>query len=680
MRTIYISPEFPLNRRMRKAIRRGKLQVVREGEAGGRSEGNHAWTILDNPGEGHPDTDILQETDRMLTKARDLSADPGLNPHFARQLERYERALSNNAKLLRNTLHPVAFIGDVGVGKTSMICGLAGLQVRSKDSGKKPALITGPGGTTVCEVVINRGHRENRYALNVEPRGEEEIQAYVTDWCEYLTHIASPESSTQSESEKPSVPKEIDRAIRHMSGLAETRIPKTRERKDPAKDLAAHIGDSEKLRAEILKRMDLPRRQKTVDRGADMEWLRKSFADINDGKNPDFSIPERITVSIPSHPFGDEENRSGLGISIVDTKGVDETAMREDLQRHFDDPNAIVVLCSGFTNAPSVTAQQILERARDSGIRNIADKSSILVLPHGNEATAKQRDGDEMSAEEAYEEKEDAVRAAIFARGVGEVPIQFYNVENDDPEKIRDFFVSRIKGLRQRHREHLVERIETVRSLIENREKAEFLAQQATAAKRLADWISGRDMAEAGDKIQSELLAEMRAIRWASSLRASIAREGRWYNFDYYAILGYGARKIANARTRKWLDEFSITAEGAESDSTLSEARGFVREIRQWLIDTHSELLKRIEKECGVAFESALGSDNARHQLWSPAQAEWGRGPGYKNRVASHNQIWFDHDVAAQAAKHLDAQFLDGWRDILQQLHERLAVESPPSE
>ena len=31
MRTIYVSPEFPLNRRMRKAVRRGKLRVVREG-------------------------------------------------------------------------------------------------------------------------------------------------------------------------------------------------------------------------------------------------------------------------------------------------------------------------------------------------------------------------------------------------------------------------------------------------------------------------------------------------------------------------------------------------------------------------------------------------------------------------------------------------------------------------
>ena len=32
MQTIFVSPDFPLNRRMRKAVRRGKLQVVREGE------------------------------------------------------------------------------------------------------------------------------------------------------------------------------------------------------------------------------------------------------------------------------------------------------------------------------------------------------------------------------------------------------------------------------------------------------------------------------------------------------------------------------------------------------------------------------------------------------------------------------------------------------------------------
>ena len=31
MQTIFVSPEFPLNRRMRRAVRRGKLQVVREG-------------------------------------------------------------------------------------------------------------------------------------------------------------------------------------------------------------------------------------------------------------------------------------------------------------------------------------------------------------------------------------------------------------------------------------------------------------------------------------------------------------------------------------------------------------------------------------------------------------------------------------------------------------------------
>ena len=47
MQTIFVSPEFPLNRRMRRAVRRGKLQVVREGgeraSLGGGDEESREW-------------------------------------------------------------------------------------------------------------------------------------------------------------------------------------------------------------------------------------------------------------------------------------------------------------------------------------------------------------------------------------------------------------------------------------------------------------------------------------------------------------------------------------------------------------------------------------------------------------------------------------------------------------
>ena len=730
MQTISVSPDFSLSRRTRHLVARGKLQIGRMrgetvslgngvlpmaraftsslmcsvengGEMGGGAHSGidrfqrrygggediaemPAWTILDNPGENHPDAGALRQVDMTLAMAKSLREDRSLNPYFVRQLERYEARLFDGAKLLRNTRHPVVFIGDIGVGKTSMICGLTGLQLPGKDGKKKTsALIAGPGRTTVCEVEIHRGSREDRYALVAEPRSDGEIKEYVSEWCEYLMHLASPESSAQDGGEKPSVPKEIERAIRNMSGLAESRVPKPdgiRTRVDPAKNLAKEVGDDQELRAEILKRMGLTRRRETKIRGADMEWLRKNFADINDGKHQDFSIPERIIVQIPSRPFGNEEWESGLDISIMDTKGVDETAPRADLQDHFDDSHALVVLCSGFTNAPALTVQQILERARDGGVRDVAEKASVLVLPHGKEATETQRDGDEMDVEEAYEDRGADVKASLFALGVGDVPVKFYNVEGDDADKIRAFFIARIAELRKRNRDRVLEDSEIARKLMSNREESEFKVQQGEAAERLINWMNGKEIGDPDEKVQAKLLAAMRDIRWASSLRASISREGVWYNFNYYSILGIGAREIARARSEKWLNDFNVIADSIEGDMKLSEAHGFVREIRRWLSDARIGLLKRIKRESGTLFKSALlGSDNARHRLWFPCQGEWGRGPGYKHRVAAHNQTWFDHETAANAAKHLEAQFLNGWRDILKELRERLAVETPTS-
>ena len=634
-----------------------------------------------NGGDDTSDSVVLREVDETLAKAKTLRADRNLNPYFAQQLQRYEEALTEGAEFLRDTRHSVAFIGDVGVGKTSMICGLTGLQTFGKNDKKKSALITGPGGTTVCEVGIGRGRRENRYALIVEPRGNDEIEAHVAEWSDYMTHIASPESA-KSEGDKPRVPKEIDRAIRNMSGLPETRVAKpdgTRERVDPAKTLAAQFNDADKLRAEVLKRMALPQRFRTEAKGADKEWLRKNFADINDGKNPDFSIPERMEVVIPTHPFSDEEKRAGLEIFVVDTKGVDETAARADLARHFDDPRAVVVLCSGFAEAPGLAAQQHLERARDSGTLDIAEKTAILVLPHGDEATEKQRDEDDLSSEEAYEEKREDANKAVFALGVGDVPIEFYNVEKDEPGKIRAFFVARINGLRMRHRERLRNLNATVRSMMESRQKAEYWAQQGEAKRRLANWMNGREIDVSAAKIQDELLAEMRAIRYASSLRASVARSGMWHNFDYYNILGLGARKIAYSRIKKWMSDFNANADGIENDDNLSEAHGFVRAERQWLESACSELLQGVGRHCDVAFRETLAGEDAQSRLWIPCQDQWGRGPGYKHRVAGFNQSWFDREIAANTAKRVEEHFLNGWRDILDRLGKRLSVENPLS-
>jgi hypothetical protein len=77
-----------------------------------------------------------------------------------------------------------------------------------------------------------------------------------------------------------------------------------------------------------------------------------------------------------------------LTLRLIDTRGIDRTAARADLERHFDEPHTLVVLCSSFNDAPSSAAYLLLERAKEAGIRRLELNAALLVLPRPNEALA----------------------------------------------------------------------------------------------------------------------------------------------------------------------------------------------------------------------------------------------------------------------------------------------------
>lgn len=106
MQTIYVPPNFPLNRRMRKAVRRGKLQVVREGGpvdanpnggggAGGSGSGiakSHVWhPITDMPVQLSEPAKAAEEELRVLTnvwREQRSQFDPEQLGKFNRELNR----------------------------------------------------------------------------------------------------------------------------------------------------------------------------------------------------------------------------------------------------------------------------------------------------------------------------------------------------------------------------------------------------------------------------------------------------------------------------------------------------------------------------------------------------------------------------------------------------------------
>ena len=93
MRTICVSPDFPLNRRMRKAILRGKLHVVREGENGSANTiaKSHIWRpIEDMPAKFSQEVQAAEEELRLLTRIwREQKAE-----FDKRELDKFTRELN----------------------------------------------------------------------------------------------------------------------------------------------------------------------------------------------------------------------------------------------------------------------------------------------------------------------------------------------------------------------------------------------------------------------------------------------------------------------------------------------------------------------------------------------------------------------------------------------------------
>ena len=93
--------------------------------------------------------------------------------------------------LIKIEKYNLAFIGKIGVGKTTAICHLFNLILNQKKIIKeddenreiqsvKEILSTASGRTTICEVVIRAN---NQISLEIDPYSEEEVQESIKVFC-----------------------------------------------------------------------------------------------------------------------------------------------------------------------------------------------------------------------------------------------------------------------------------------------------------------------------------------------------------------------------------------------------------------------------------------------------------------------------------------------------------------
>ena len=644
------------------------------------------WSNLERPPLGHPDEDLLWEGELCLAKIEQLrerlgSESDGTDP-FQVRLILSEEEIKQAAALVRNLEHTVAFMGDIGVGKTKALCAISGLKVSRTPGGRLVEVLeVGTGRTTVCEVQVVQGPA---YGLVVESLTDEEVEREVFEYSDFLKrtvesakHGDRDDGGTTNSADSTGdpafigTPREISRCIRNMSRLTgpSTGTGDGRERVDPVMQLAQAAPDANTLAGEIVSRMNLQRRRRRElwygpELGREpLVWLEEVFRQVNNGRHPDFSIPRVIEVMIPEDVLDEEI----LKLRLVDTKGIDTTVERADLESHLSDPGAVVVLCTGFNDAPAVSVQAVLERAQRVGIGGLDTKTAVLVLVYPGQALgAKYDDGTEVdTVEEGYAVKADQVWMQLGVRNVKCAAVEFFNCKEESPEQVKEALVGLVRNVRQRHCRDLSNMIRDASAMVDNYREERVVVEQKEASRRLRIWLdNNRRLPEFTSELEGSLLSAIQRAHH-SSVRASARREGLWDNLDYGYLVGSGVRAVVDDIVNPRIVGFREVATNVAND--LANAEDLVNQAVRMMEGGRLRLLTVCQDFGRTIHTYDMRSDKG---FWASCDYEWGKGPGYRDRVLDIHHRWFGAKThGSEGLKRRVREYVEGgWNALLDQV------------
>ena len=671
------SGERPLSPEERDAI----LEAIGTEEAlSFKDTAKREWEHLPRPPLGHPDEQILWEAHDAIRRVKIRADSPDTKNVLAKRLETFLSEINDAAAQVLKTEHNVAFVGKIGVGKTTALCRMTGLEVL-KDGLLEPVLEVGGGGTTVCEVTVQQG---STCTLHVDPMDPDAFHREVLEFAYYLTR--SPDLDNEGQEDRGQdahgTSDEIERVIRNMSELNVLRktLPDgKRERIDDAGKLAEEYSDPSTLAGEILARIRPQQRTRRQIQCPDISsqeplaWLKEIFEQLNNGLHPEFSLPKRVDIMVPEAVLREGQ----LSICLVDTKGIDATAERADLEAYFSEPGTLVVLCSSFNDTPSTEVQALLSRAKDAGFSDLETKAVILSLPHPEEALAV-RDGYTRkraeSVAEGYELKCEQAEARLKTQNLPGTAIEFFNAREDNPRHLADFFLKQVERIRQKQCARLNEVVTGAIELVENADEAQAQEINRQVARRIWLWLGdNREIDQLEGRLEESLTSAIVEAH-PSSVNASVRREGNWHHPDYTHQLRHGTRVIVARCLFPKRDDFEGTAKGIFRDDELEPAFGLVLQARRILEDGINSLLARSETLGERIYIHDLKPDA---QFWAECREQWGRGRvgglSYRDRVAERHKDWFSDSKEFQAA----AQELveREWKQILGKLTSILDTE-----
>lgn len=609
------------------------------------------WLRTKPPSFLHPDREALWTIDRA---ARDLLAFQGeaMDPILRGPIDLLRNELQTAEAYLDRRDHIMAWVGDIGVGKTMALTYAVGLLVGDGRSGRRPAFPVGPGRTTVCETAIRVAPT---FGVLVDTVEDEEVVRLT----KHLVASLVPGASGGGLSA------ELARLIRNMAGMKPVSHMENDEpiTTDPIVLLLNEGLGVDEVTDRIVGGMNLAdrkERQIILPEGREdgLLWVSNLVSAINGGMEQRFSIPRRITVLMPS----DNLSADGQTLSVIDTRGIEGVTQRPDIAMYADDPRTLLVLCTKFADAPNATVQRHLQESQDAA-SDAAERhrQCILVLPRGDEALEMPGlDGPVISRQQGYALRRKEIEQALANAALPLTPVYFFDAKNDDSAKIWTALRGQIARMRAAYVTRGVNAADGVRNLIENVDVV-----RTTEARREIEQDLSRVLDDVGELPETvrpayQNLIDQLAVGHHSSIAASIYRRGEWENFQVDHILGTGVRVDANLRSQPLVLRIDHKLMDLESKYKDLEAIGQnLRALRARLNESRQEFLGAAR----TIGRDAYGELLSNADIWTETAERYGQGAGYKRDITAAWRTWFETTEGVhQTASKVSERLQDAWR------------------
>jgi transcriptional regulator with XRE-family HTH domain len=615
------------------------------------------WKHSERPRFDHPQRSVLWQAEKVLKELETFENDVTFDPILQGPLNKVRSRLVSEVEFVRQTEHSIAFIGDIGVGKTTALSFVTNLLTTDGDN-QKSVFPTGSGRTTVCEVAIKIAPA---FGIAVDAMGEDEIRRLVADLVKGLM------------SGKTGLPSELDRVIRNMADVRRITVrPKAPNGKpstvDQLKILIDKVGDADAVVSELIARMKLETRTDnqmilSSDTEGSMEWLASNISKINYGQHPKFSVPQRITVLLPLEVL----RETPYLLSVVDTKGVEGTTQRSDLMRQIEDERTVIVLCAKFPDAPGGTALSIVREAVDTGSLALdAGRVCLLVLPRDDEALKIVDDtgSNPGSVEEGYAVRETQIDQQFATEGLPPIPTNFFQVGSDDPNQVWTWLTSRIENIRQAKIDRIQRHMAAARDLVINADAAKTQEARRGIVEALAKAAQRFSELPAIVRFPQQNLAAEAKKSHQSSIAASVNRRGDWINFPVAHILGQGVRMDANLRTNDVFVRIDEAIEGLKGVyAHLADIAGFLEGLQEEVEEWRAEFLSRSALAGRTLFAPHLAS---AQKLWGDCETRYGAGSGYRVDISDILLEHFETDVRAkETLRRVEQQIAGLWQNLV---------------